>query len=81
MVKVNMGSQRPEPIEVGDAEKVILSHSESSPGTFHISVKLSEPVMVKRFGGEVTALCSCRGFMNHRKCWHLAWLVGEDSDE
>lgn len=75
MVKLNT---QPEPIDIGGATEAILCHSTSSPGKFHIAVKLEKPVIVKRFGGEVTILCSCPGFMNHRKCWHVAWLNGEE---
>jgi hypothetical protein len=71
---------RPTPIDLGDAEQVIISHSASNPGQFHVTVKLNKPVVVKRFGGEVDVLCSCRGFQNHRKCWHVAFLVGEGDD-
>lgn len=68
-------------IDLGSAAKVMAFHSASSPGTFHFTMRLEEPVMFKRFGGEVDLLCTCRGFMNHRKCWHIALVAGEDTDD
>ncbi|MCA1800017.1 MAG: SWIM zinc finger family protein [Actinobacteria bacterium] len=67
-------------VDLGKAAKVMAFHSTSSPGTFHFTMKLEEPVMFKRFGGEVDLLCTCRGFQNHRKCWHIAVVGGEDAD-
>jgi len=79
MVKLTGGSH-PEPIDVGGASQAILCHSTSSPGKFHIAVKLEKPVFTKRFG-EITYVCSCPGFMNHRKCWHVAWLNDEEEHD
>lgn len=77
MVRINT---IPEPIDLGEAKQAIISHSQSSPGKFHITVELEKPVIVKRFGGEVTILCSCPGFQNARRCWHVAWLNDEGGD-
>lgn len=79
MVKLNATAKTS--IELGEAEQVSISHSTSSPGQFHVTVKLKKPVMVKRFGGEVTLLCSCKGFQNHRKCWHVAYLLDDELEE
>lgn len=68
-------------IDLGKASKVMAFHSKTSPGTFHFAMKLEEPVMFKRFGGEVDVLCTCKGFHNHRKCWHIAIIAGGDLDE
>jgi len=77
VVKINT---RPEPIDLGAAKRVKATHSQSSPGTFHFTIELEKPVIFKRFGGEVTILCTCRGFINHRKCWHVEeWT--EDAPE
>ena len=65
-------------VDLGSA-KVMAFHSKTSPGTFHFAMKLEEPVMFKRFGGEVDLLCTCKGFHNHRKCWHIAVVAGEDT--
>jgi hypothetical protein len=67
-------------IDLGKASKVMAFHSKTSPGTFHFAMQLEEPVMFKRFGGEVDVLCTCKGFHNHRKCWHIAVVAGEDVD-
>lgn len=69
----------PEPIELGAADDVLIAHSNSMPGQFHVAVKLQKPVHTKRFGS-TEYVCSCRGFQNHRKCWHVAWLAGEDTN-
>jgi hypothetical protein len=80
MVRLNVSGEEPEgtAIELGPAKQVIIAHSSSRPGQFHVTVELEEPVIVKRFGGEVTIVCSCPGFQNHRKCWHVAFL-GEEN--
>ena len=84
MVRLNLGNETPESggqfIELGPADKIIMAHSSSSPGTFHFAIALADPVVVKRFGGEVTYLCSCPGFHNHRKCWHVAWLMEDETN-
>lgn len=67
-------------IELGAASQVMAFHSKTSPGTFHFAMKLAAPVMFKRFGGEVDLLCTCRGFHNHRRCWHIAALAGEETE-
>lgn len=78
MVKINL-SNGPEDsgptIDLGEAIDVFASHSKSSPGSFHVTVALAKPAIFKRFGGEVTIICSCRGFQNHRKCWHKEEMV------
>jgi hypothetical protein len=82
MVRLNNEFVAKTSIELGPASQVTISHSTSSPGQFHVTVKLEKPVMVKRFGGEVQVLCSCRGFQNHRKCWHVAHpLMADDEEE
>lgn len=68
-------------IELGEAKQITAFHSSSSPGTFHFTMELSEPAVFKRFGGEVTILCTCKGFFNHRKCWHVAAVAGDDLDD
>lgn len=83
MVKLNLASEGDKEgpfIDLGEAKQVIMAHSSSSPGKFHFAVELADPVVVKRFGGEVTKLCSCPGFHNHRKCWHVS-LLGEQDNE
>jgi len=78
MVKINT---RPEPIDLGEAKSIKAFHSKSSPGTFHFTMELAKPVIFKRFGGEVTILCTCPGFTNHRKCWHVEeWDLDEDAE-
>jgi len=67
MAKINI---RPEPIDLGEAIRVKATHSTSSPGTFHFTMELAKPVIFKRYGGEVTIICTCPGYRNHRKCWH-----------
>jgi hypothetical protein len=68
MVKINT---RPEPVDLGEAKRVKATMSTSSPGLFHFTIELEKPVIFKRYGGEVTILCTCKGFTNHRKCWHV----------
>jgi len=84
MVKINLSDNAKgpsTPVELGDAVRVIASHSNSRPGMFHFTMKLSEPVVFKRLGSEpVEEICTCPGFMNHRKCWHIAYLSGEGDE-
>jgi len=76
---VRLGGKDASPgVELGKASEVVAYHSSSKPGTFHFTFVLEEPAIFKRFGGEVTILCTCPGFFNHRKCWHVAATVGDD---
>jgi hypothetical protein len=84
MVKVNLtqseGGDGPT-FDLGAAKEVFASHSKTNPGSFHVTVALDKPVIFKRFGGEpLTILCSCRGFQNHRKCWHKDEMLFRISD-
>lgn len=79
MPKINVGAYRPDPIDLGKAKRVAMAHSQSSPGHFHFTIELEKAVITKRFG-EVTILCTCKGFQNHRKCWHVAAMIGEEVD-
>lgn len=79
MVRINF---RPEPIELGKADEVHITHSQSTPGKFHVTVLLAKPVVVKRFGADpVWVLCSCPGFMNHGKCFHRDNMIGQEDGE
>lgn len=77
---VKLGDSNPVPIELGSAKRVIATHSKTSPGTFHFTMELEQPVLFKRFGGEVSILCTCKGFTNHRKCWHCDHIQIDEED-
>lgn len=83
MVKLNVSdmSGSGPTIDLGSAKEVFASHSKSSPGTFHLTVALEKPAIFKRFGGEVTIICTCPGFHNHRKCWHYEEMLFRVSEE
>ena len=84
MVRLGGGKEASPGVELGKASEIVAFHSASSPGTFHFTMVLEEPAIFKRFGGEVTVLCTCKGFFNHRKCWHVAAVTGDaigDSDD
>lgn len=82
MVRLNTSSAEQSPgIDLGQASEVVAFHSKTSPGTFHFTIVLATPAIFKRYGGEVQVLCTCKGFQNHRKCWHIAAVAGQDSDE
>lgn len=69
MVRINT---RPEIIPLGAAEKVTLTRSASTPHMYHLTVKLESPVVHPGFGiQESTIICSCRGAINHKKCFHM----------
>jgi hypothetical protein len=93
MVKLNLteseggGSEGPT-FDLGSAKEVFASHSKSRPGSYHLTVALETPVLFKRFGGDpITIMCTCPGFMNHRKCWHAEEMLfrisepAEDEEE
>lgn len=75
MVRINT---RPEIIPLGAAEKVTLTRSASTPHIYHITVKLESPVVRPGFGiKESTIVCTCKGFINHKKCFHATAMADE----
>jgi len=78
MVRLTGNSDEQPGIDLGSAKQINAFHSKTSPGTFHFAIQFDEPVIFKRFGGEVTVICTCPGFHNHRKCWHTALVAGDD---
>lgn len=82
MVRISASANRPEPIELGSANNIMLTRSQSNPGQWHMTAELEKAVVLKGYGGSGrTIICTCRGFQNHKKCWHIAWLAGEDTDD
>jgi len=80
MVRLDGAANEQPGIDLGTAKSITAYHSKTSPGTFHFVIEFDEPVIFKRFGGEITVLCTCKGFHNHRKCWHVSLAIGTDID-
>lgn len=66
--------------------RVYQARSSSDPMRVHMTVLLDTPLTNTR--GTFEAVCTCPGFTNHRKCWHVTDVLtkagrlepGEDED-
>lgn len=81
MVRLSDGP-KPEPIDLGPATNVQLTRSQSNPGQWHLTVELEKGVVLKGYGGSGhRVICTCKGFSNHKRCWHVAFMAGEEESD
>ena len=75
MPKIKLAS--PTSFPLGGAEEVYITRSKTTPNVYHLTVVLETPLAIKGFGAQdFDIICTCKGFVNHKKCWHIEHAAG-----
>lgn len=68
-MKINFKEQKP--TFLCNAGAVYMTPSSSEAGLTHFTILMET--------GEV--ICTCKGFVNHEKCWHADYVSGLSQEE